>query len=73
MIHPSYTSNNQSDFFNLGQARWVTGILAMLIAVVGKESLLGLILGQTRREIMSVVRAEEEGEGPAADPWHLSN
>jgi hypothetical protein len=48
------------EFFNLPMARWVVGVLAMLIAVVGKESLLGLILRQTRSEILSIVRDEEQ-------------
>jgi hypothetical protein len=46
-------------FFNLSHARWVTGVLGMLIAVVGKESLLGLLLRQTRREIESLIEDEE--------------
>jgi hypothetical protein len=37
----------------------------MLIAVVGRESLLGLILRQTRSEIVSLVR-DEEPDVPAA-------
>jgi hypothetical protein len=45
-------------FFSLGHARWVVGVLNMLIAVVGPDSLLGLILRQTRTEITSVIRDE---------------
>jgi hypothetical protein len=52
MPHTSETA----PFFNLAHARWVVGVLNMLIAVVGKDSLLGLILGQTRSEIASLVR-----------------
>jgi hypothetical protein len=49
-------------FFNLKQAKWVVGILGFLIGVVGKESLVGLILRQSRAEIVSLVRGEEQGQ-----------
>jgi hypothetical protein len=49
----------EDTFFNLAHARWVMGVLGMLIAVVGKNSLLGLLLRQTRREIDSVIQDEE--------------
>jgi hypothetical protein len=48
------------EIFNLKLARWVLGVLGMLIGVVGKESLLGLILRQTRAEIGSLIRSEEQ-------------
>lgn len=41
------TSVVNVSFFNLPHAKWVVGVLSMLIAVVGKDSLLGLILRQT--------------------------
>ncbi len=44
------TSSNESCFFNLAHAKWVAGVLGMLIAVVGEDSLLGLLLRQTRLE-----------------------
>jgi uncharacterized membrane protein len=50
---------DDTSFFSLPQAKWVIGVLSMLIAVVGAESLLGLILRQTRSEITSIVRDEE--------------
>jgi len=53
------TSNDEASFFNLGHARWVVGVLSMLIAVVGRESLIGLLLRQTRREIDSLIRDEQ--------------
>ena len=53
------TSEPEVSFFNLAHAKWVAGVLSMLIAVVGRESLLGLILRQTRSEINSLVRDEE--------------
>jgi hypothetical protein len=58
-MHPS---REEAPFFNLPQARWVMGVLSMLIAVVGKNSLLGLILRQARFEIKSVV---EDDAAPA--------
>jgi hypothetical protein len=51
----------EDTFFNIAHARWVMGVLGMLIAVVGKNSLLGLLLRQTRREIDSVIQDEEPG------------
>jgi hypothetical protein len=56
--------SDEESFFSLPQAKWVVGVLSMLIAVVGKDSLLGLILRQTRSEINSIVRDEEPS--PAA-------
>jgi hypothetical protein len=56
-------SPDESTFFSLPQARWVVGVLSMLIAVVGRESLLGLILRQARFEINGFVRDEEK------NPW----
>ncbi len=52
-------SADEVSFFNLTQARWVTGVLSMLIAVVGKQSLLGLLLRQTRFEIESLIEDED--------------
>lgn len=52
-------SAKEVSFFNLAHARWVAGVLGMLIAVVGKESLLGLLLRQTRLEIESLIQDEE--------------
>lgn len=53
------TSANDASFFNIAHARWVIGVLSMLIAVVGKESLVGLLLRQTRREIDSLIQDEQ--------------
>jgi hypothetical protein len=52
-------SAQDADFFSVPLAQWVIGVLSMLIGVVGKESLLGLILRQTRSEIASFVRDEQ--------------
>jgi len=73
MLHAPHTSATQAPFFNVKQARWLTGVLAMLIGVVGKDSLLGLILGQARGEITSLLRAEQRGNGPNADSWFAGN
>ena len=51
-------------FFNLPHARWVIGVLSMLIAVVGRDSVVGLILRQARFEVTSLVREAERN--PAA-------
>jgi hypothetical protein len=69
----SYRSTEETDFFNLPLAKWVLGVLAMLIAVVGKESLVGLILRQTRAEIASLVLDEEQGTTTSKDPWYMDN
>jgi hypothetical protein len=58
-------SCDDHSFFSLSHAKWVVGVLSMLIAVVGRESLLGLILRQTRSEITSIVRTEEPEAAPA--------
>jgi hypothetical protein len=62
-----------ADFFSVPMAQWVIGVLSMLIAVLGKESLLGLILRQTRSEIASLVRDEQEGREFLSDDWFKSN
>lgn len=55
-------SSDEDEFFNIPHARWVIGVLGMLIAVVGKNSLLGLMLRQTRREIDSLIQDEEPSD-----------
>jgi hypothetical protein len=52
-------AGTEAPFFSLPQAKWVVGVLSMLIAVVRRESLLGLILRQARTDINGLVRAEE--------------
>jgi uncharacterized membrane protein len=51
-------ASQESPFFSLPHARWVVSVLNMLIAVVGRDSLLGLLLRQTRSEIESIIRDE---------------
>ncbi len=52
-------SANEVAFFHRPHAKWVVGVLNMLIAVVGEESLLGLLLRQTRFEIGSLLREDQ--------------
>ena len=73
MLESTRETTNYSGFVNVRQARWLVGVLGMLIAVVGKDSLLGLILGQTRREVSSLVEAEEEGQAMRGTACHLNN
>jgi hypothetical protein len=56
---PLNSSAHDPSFFSVPQAKWVICVLNMVIAVVRTESLLGLILRQTRSEITSLVRDEE--------------
>jgi len=46
-----HTPTADDKFFSLPMANWVMRVLGMMVAVVGNESLLGLILRQTRSEI----------------------
>lgn len=64
--------SDESSFFNLSQARWVTRVLGLLIATVGKESLVGLILRQARSEIATIIR-HEEPDGAAMAARYESN
>lgn len=59
---------DDAPFFNPNQARWVQGVLNMDIAVVGKQSLLGLILGQTQCEIQSLLRPARASKTLCARP-----
>ena len=74
MLKKTPSSRNEESLINPEQARWVHRVLGMLIAVVGKESLLGLMLGQTRLEIRSLLQSSVEPEDPpAGDAWFLTN
>jgi hypothetical protein len=52
------SQSRQASFFNPSHAKWVAGVLGMLIAVVGRDSLIGHILRQTRAEITSIEPGE---------------
>jgi hypothetical protein len=41
------------------QAKYVLGVLGMLIAVVGPRSCLGIVLQQARSEVSSLLRSDE--------------
>lgn len=69
----SYMSSDETNFFNVPLAKWVLGVLGMLIAVVGRESLVGLILRQTRSDIAGLVRDEEDEPNRPRDAWYLNN
>jgi hypothetical protein len=69
MVARMHTSSDEVPFLNLRHARWAVGVLKLIIAVVGEESLVGLIVRQARAEIVSVLRDEET---PALKP-HEAN
>jgi hypothetical protein len=68
-----YKSAEEVEFFSLPMAKWVIGVLGLLVAVVGEESLLGLILRQTRSEISSLVKDEEGSADRPGDQWFMNN
>jgi hypothetical protein len=55
-----HTSRDEEPFLNLRHARWAVGVLKLIIAVVGEDSLVGLIMRQARAEIVSVLRDEQQ-------------
>jgi hypothetical protein len=67
MARPTPPCDDDS-FFSLPHVRWVVRVLGMLVAAVGRESLVGLILRQARSEIASIVRDEEPAPAPASCP-----
>jgi hypothetical protein len=62
-----------ADFFSVPLVQWVIGVLSLLIGVVGKESLLGLLLRQTRSEIASFVRDEQGSPECPKNDWFKNN
>jgi hypothetical protein len=68
-----YKATEEAEFFNVRLAKWVLGVLAMLIEVVGPESLVGLILRRTCSEIASLVRDEESEAGDPRGAWFGRN
>jgi hypothetical protein len=63
----------EDEFFSLPMASWVMRVLEMLVAAVGNESVLGLILRQTRSEIASIVRDEQGTATALGDQWFKNN
>ena len=70
---PMNPSSEDAHFFSLLHAKWVVGVLGMLIAVVGRDSLLGLILRQTRSEITSIIRDESPDPATAKAACYENN
>ena len=60
MVARMHTSRDEDPFLNLRHARWAVGVLKLIIAVVGEDSLVGLIVRQARAEIVSVLRDEQQ-------------
>ena len=60
MVARMHTSKDEVPFLNLRHARWAVGVLKLVIAVVGEDSLVGLIVRQARAELVSVLRDEED-------------
>jgi len=60
MVARMHTSQDEVPFLNLRHARWAVGVLKLIIAVVGEDSLVGLIVRQARSELVSVLRDEQE-------------
>ncbi len=60
MVARMHTSQDEVPFLNLRHARWAVGVLKLVIAVVGEDSLVGLIIRQARAELVSVLRDEQE-------------
>jgi len=52
-------ATQQKRLLDSQQAKYVQGVLGMLIAVVGSRSCLGIILQQARSEVMSLLRSDE--------------
>jgi len=71
MREPAHAEN--VEIFSVRLAKWSMGVLAMMVAVVGKESLLGLILRQTGSEIASLVRDEQSTSRYPGDQWFQNN
>jgi hypothetical protein len=62
MVARMQSSRDEVPFLNLRHARWAVGVLKLVIAVVGEESLVGLIVRQARSELVSVLRDEQATE-----------
>jgi hypothetical protein len=54
-------------------AKSVIGVLEKLVSLVGRESLLGLILQQTLSEIASLVHDEQRNADYPSDQWFKYN
>jgi hypothetical protein len=52
--------SRQKQLLDPHQGRYVLGALGLLIAVVGQQSCLGIILQQARSEVASLLRSQEQ-------------
>ncbi|HEV3146924.1 MAG TPA: hypothetical protein VGZ47_23755 [Gemmataceae bacterium] len=55
-----FQSSTEHRLLDPKQARSIAGVLALLIAVVGPRSSLGIILQQARSEVLSLLHSQEE-------------
>ncbi len=60
MVARMHTSQNEVPVLNLRHAKWAVGVLKLVIAVAGEDSLVGLIVRQARAELVSVLREEQQ-------------
>jgi hypothetical protein len=60
MVARMHASKDEVPFLNVRHAKWAVGVLKLVIAVVGEDSLVGLIVRQARSELVSVLRDEQE-------------
>jgi hypothetical protein len=61
------TALKPSRTFDAEQAAWVAGVLGKLIHGVGPDTLLGLVLRQTRAEVNSLIASAEAEEADAPE------
>ena len=55
-----FQSSSDHRLLDPTQARSIAGVLALLIAMVGARSSLGIILQQARSEVLSLLHSQEE-------------
>lgn len=65
MVARLQAAREEVPFLNIRHAKWAVGVLNLVVAVVGEESLVGLIVRQARSELVSVMRDEQaDGKKP---------
>jgi hypothetical protein len=60
MVARMHPSRDDAPFLDVRHAKWAVGVLKLVIAVVGQDSLVGIIVRQARAELVSVLRDERE-------------
>jgi hypothetical protein len=58
MVARTHALKDEGSFLNIRHAKWAVGVLNLIVAVAGEESLVGLIVRQARSELVSVLRDE---------------